>query len=276
MSEPIGHHKLIARYSLAAGVVCETALHVGTSTTGDPFGASDLPVARDGQNRPFIPGSSFRGVLRSGLESLLRGLEAPDVRVCDPFETSSGSADLSCSERTNERRKAAKSDAEAMTEARAFDLAWGESCEVCRLFGQLFLASRVRVADLALASNETRTYVRDGVGLDRDLRTAARGILYDFEAVPAGAKFELRMEIENAAPHEMGLILTGLDLFADGFLAIGGKSARGLGLTRVEEVRLTRRIPQDFFAGTGKEPLAAEELDALRAAARQRYAAGGK
>ena len=276
MTEAVGHHKLVTRYSLVAGVVCDTALHVGTSTTGDPFGASDLPVARDGLNRPFIPGSSFRGVLRSGLESLLRGLEAPGVRVCDPFETDSENDELSCSERTNARRKAAKSDAVGMTEARAFEFAWEESCEVCRLFGQLFLASRIRVSDLALVSNDTRTYVRDGVGLDRDLRTAAHGILYNFEAVPAGARFELRMEIENAAPHEMGLILTGLELFGEGFLAVGGKSARGLGLTRVEALRLTRRTAQDFFAGTGKEPLAAEELDALRAAARQHYVAGGE
>ena len=276
MTEPAGHHKLVNRYSLSGSLVCETALHVGTSTTGDPFEGSDLPVARDGLNRPFIPGSSFRGVLRSGLESMLRGLDAPEIRVCDPFEKGDKSPDQSCSDRTNTRRQKAKDAGETITETRAFELAWDSSCEVCRLFGQLFLASRVRIADLSLTTDGTRTYVRDGVGLDRDLRTAANGILYDFEAVPAGARFRLRMEVENAEPHEMGLLLTGLDLFDQGFLAVGGKSARGLGLARIEGVEITRRTAQDFFTGKATEPLAAEELDALRAAARERYVGGGE
>lgn len=276
MAEPAGHHKLVNRWSLTGQVVCETALHIGSSTTGDPFGGSDLPVARDGLNRPYIPGSSLRGVLRSGLESLLRGLGTPDLRVCDPFETETDSEDLSCSERTKTLRKEDKDVANGLTEARAFALAWEESCEICRLFGQLFLASRVRIADLPLVSAGGETYVRDGVGLDRDLRTAAKGILYDFEAVPAGASFRLRMELENAAPHEVGLLLNGLDLFGEGFLALGGKSARGLGFARVEGLELTRRTAQDFFRGTGTQSLPEAELDSLREAARTRYAQGGE
>lgn len=273
-TEATGHYRLVNRYSLTGRLVCETALHVGSSTTGDPFGGSELPVARDGRNRPYVPGSSFRGVLRSGLESLLRGLAAADVRVCDPFERDGSHEERSCSERTKSRREKL-AGAEQMTESRAFDLAWEESCEVCRLFGQLFLASRVRVADLPLAAGEGRTYVRDGVGLDRDLRTAAKGILYDFEAVPAGAEFRLHLEAENAEEHEIGLLLAGLDLFGEGYLALGGKSARGLGLARVEGLELRRRTAADFFAGTGREALSEEELDRLRAAARSRYVAGG-
>lgn len=272
-TDPAGHSRLENRYSLTASLVCETALHVGSSSTGDPFEGSDLPVARDGRNRPFIPGSSLRGVLRSGLESLLRGLGSEDLRVCDPFERTEEHAELSCSERTQAHR--ADLDSEALTEARAFELAWQESCAVCRLFGQLFLASRVRIADLPLIAWEGRTYVRDGVGLDRDLRTAAKGILYDFEAVPAGAEFRLRMEVENAEAHEIGLLLSGLDLFGEGYLTLGGKGARGLGAARVEWAELTRRTARDYFAGTGKEPLPAAELDELRTAARSHYVAGG-
>lgn len=276
MTEPAAHHRLVNRWSLSGEVVCETALHIGSSTTGDPFGGSDLPVARDGLNRPYIPGSSLRGVLRSGLESLLRGLGTGAIRVCDPFETESNHEDLSCSERTNKRRKGAKDEGNELTEARAFELAWQESCEICRLFGQLFLASRVRIADLPLTSDGADTYVRDGVGLDRDLRSAARGILYDFEAVPVGARFRLRMEIENAEPHEVGLLLSGLDLFGEGFLALGGKAARGLGLARVEGLELTKRSAEDFFQGTGAQPLPPDELESLRSAARTRYAEGGE
>jgi CRISPR-associated protein Csm3 len=275
-TEAAGHHKLVNRYSLDARLVCETALHVGASTGGDDFQGSDLPVAKDGKGRPYIPGSSLRGALRAGLESLLRGLDRADTRVCDPFERDEHHADRSCSERTNAKRQTLKSaGSEPISEAAAFDLAWEESCEICRLFGQLFLASRVRISDFSMVSTDSRTYVRDGVGLDRDLRTAAQGILYNFEAVPAGTGFGLRLEVENAEPHEIGLVLTGLDLFGQGALSVGGKSARGLGLARVEEIQLTRRTAADYFTDEPPRALGADELDALRAAARKRYVEGG-
>jgi CRISPR-associated RAMP protein (TIGR02581 family) len=305
MAEPIGHDALVNRYSVTGTLVCTTALHVGTGGS-PPTGleASDLPLARDGRGLPYVPGSSFRGAFRSGLESLLRGLERPDGpeppdgpegseepepsapseptdrTVCNPFETGETAPDRSCAERTKERRRkleeAAPGPAE-LTEAKAFELAWEESCPICRLFGQLFLASRLRVADLALLApgpdgEPVRTSVRKGVGIDRDLRTAARNILYDFEVIPAGARFSLRMEIENAEDHEVGLVLTGLDLLGEGMFTVGGKAARGLGLVRVEETAVRRRTAADFFAGTGREALPEEELEALRTAARVHYA----
>lgn len=274
--EPAGHHKLVNRYSLEARLVCETALHVGASAGGDDFQGSDLPVAKDGRGRPYIPGSSLRGALRAGLESLLRGLDRADARVCDPFERDEHHVDRSCSERTNARRQELKSTgSEPISEAAAFELALEESCEICRLFGQLFLASRLRISDLSMVSTDSRTYVRDGVGLDRDLRTAAQGILYNFEAVPVGTEFGLRLEVENAELHEMGLVLIGLDLFGQGALSVGGKSARGLGLARVEEIQLTRRTAADYFTDEPRGALDDGDLDALRTAARERYVQRG-
>jgi len=270
-----GHHRLERRHSLIGTLECESALHVGAGSGSGSGGAvgSDSPVARDGRGRPYIPGSSFRGALRASLEALLRGLDQSRFRVCNPFEKGQDAEDLSCSERVYQERK----DREAITETEALKLAWEGSCPICRLFGQLFLASRVRIADLPLDLDGPSgdTYVRDGVGLDRDLRTAATGILYDFEAVPPGATFTLRMEVENAEDHEIGLLLTGLDLLNQGLFTLGGKGSRGLGSVRVVSFEIRARTARDFFDGAKPEPLSTAQLDALRGAARSFYVEGG-
>lgn len=267
MKEPVDHSRLVERFSLEADLVCKTAIHVGAGKAStDVRAASDLPVVRDGAGSPYIPGSSFRGALRAGLESLLRGVGGRG-KVCDPF------SDESCAERI----KAAKKDLKPaeVTEPRVFHLAWQESCPICSLFGSTFLASRLWIADLPM-KNSRATYLRNGVGLDRDLRTAAHKVLYDFEAVAAGSRFGLRIDLENPADYEVGLLLTGLELFGQGFLNVGGKRARGLGTASVEELSVRRWTAADFFdpeKQKGTQPGDAQ-LDAYRTAARQHYVGG--
>lgn len=267
---PPSHDRLTVRYSLTAELVAESALAVGAgAATSSAATASDLPVARDGAGRPYVPGSSLRGAWRAALESLLRGLDRPEVRVCDPFDADEASPLRSCGARVQAERDKALAEAGEISEPRAFDLAWQGSCEICRLFGHLFLASRVRVADLSLLAG-TEPYERDGVGLDRDLKTAAKGVLYNFEALPAGSRFRLRIDVENADDSEIGLLLLGLGLFGDGFARLGGKGARGLGLVRIEGLTAERRTAADFFTG-GRSALAAADLATFEEAARRRF-----
>lgn len=274
MSETLSHHVLRVRYSLEADLVCDTALHVGTGEMTSALSTNEMAVLRDPVGRPYIPGSSFRGALRSGLEALLRGLGLPGERVCDPFLKETDLPELSCSERVKAARE---KEGEITSEARAFELAAEKSCEICRLFGHSFLASRVHFSDLVLnAGQSPEAYVRDGVGLDRDLRTAAKGILYSFEALPPGITFRLRGELENPEDHEIGLILVGLNLFKDGHITLGGKTARGLGWVHVENIVLTRRTAADLFAQHPGEGLSGEALSAFHQAARAYYAKGGQ
>lgn len=262
---PISHHRLVRRDSLRGVLVSESAVHVGVGGSVAADSAADSPIATDGHGRPYIPGSSLRGAVRSGIESLLLGLGG--WRVCNLFAREGD--DASCALAIQRERESAAE----LSEARAFDVAWNGSCEVCRLFGNSFLASRVRIADLPLVSEpeEAPVYSRDGVGLDRDLRTATKGILYTFQAVASGARFTLRIEVENAEEHELGLLLVGLDLFKQGVATVGGKGARGLGLAKVEGLAVTRRTPHDFFAGGTGAALGETELAAARQAARRHY-----
>jgi CRISPR-associated RAMP protein (TIGR02581 family) len=266
------HAALHERVSLRASLVAQSALHVGGGAGGGGIEPSDLPIARDGAGRPYIPGSSLRGSLRSSLEALLRGVVGHHLRVCDPFCRDEKLPAVSCSERV---RSARETIAE-ISEEQAHSLAWQHSCEICRLFGHSFFASRVRIADLPLATlpGPIDSYVRDGVGIDRDLRSAAKNILYQFEAVPAGAGFRLRLELDNPEDYEIGLLLTGLDLLSQGFGSVGGKAARGLGWTELRDLELVRRRTDDFFTGSAGTGLGEEELARAREAAHRRYANG--
>jgi len=268
------HSRLLSRYSLDAELVCKTAIHVGAGKAStDVRAASDLPVVRNGSGDPYVPGSSFRGALRSGLEALLRGLgrDEKDFRVCDPF------GDDRCAKRIEEKKKEKEKQGTKLDEEGLFRIALDDSCQICRLFGNTYLASRLWIADLPLAAGQNGSiYRRDGVGLDRDLRNAAKNMLYDFEAVTAGTRFRLRLDLDNPEQHELGLVLTGLDLFGQGFLNVGGKRARGLGEAEIKISELKRWTAADFFdpAKRGGTAVQEAEFNVFCDAARRHYVGG--
>ena len=150
--------RLSTRYRIEGLLVSETGLRIGAGKSVD-VATSDQPVIRDSLNRLFLPGSSLKGVLRSGLEAVLRGLDDDRLPACDPFLGL-------CTQDLAERAKKARKPIE-------LDDVLREICVVCGLFGSPHLAGRVFVADLPLAENAlSRTEVRDGVGIDRDRRVA--------------------------------------------------------------------------------------------------------
>src|SRR3977135_1718488 len=68
--------KLIGKLLLEGELHCETGLHVGAGKGSLEIGSSDNPVIKDAFGRPYIPGSSLRGRLRSLLEQS-SGLAVP-------------------------------------------------------------------------------------------------------------------------------------------------------------------------------------------------------
>ncbi|NJL41123.1 MAG: CRISPR-associated RAMP protein, partial [Leptolyngbyaceae cyanobacterium SM1_4_3] len=59
-----------SRLELTGTLWTVTALRISQGRSLEPIG-SDLPVVKDALGRPLIPGSSFKGALRSRLESFL-------------------------------------------------------------------------------------------------------------------------------------------------------------------------------------------------------------
>src|SRR5579862_5885215 len=72
--------KLIGKLVLEGELHCETGLHVGAGKGSLEIGGSDNPVIKDAFGRPYIPGSSLRGKLRSLLEQF-SGMATPSELV---------------------------------------------------------------------------------------------------------------------------------------------------------------------------------------------------
>jgi CRISPR-associated RAMP protein (TIGR02581 family) len=221
-----------SRLTVDGYLVAESALRVGTGRAAELAG-TELPVIRDNHDRPFIPGSSFKGALRGYLEAVARGM-APDgvdsdSLACDP--TDDGAMCVDAERMRDLKEEYGENDAE-LTDALVEDL-----CLICQTFGSPWLASPVRVRDLPVVSDEWfgQFDVRDGVAIDRDKGTAADGKLYNYEVVPAGTRFEIHIEAKNLAEWQRGLLWLGLRALKDGRVALGGFTSRGLGWVRLEE-----------------------------------------
>lgn len=218
--------RLRNRYLFEATLTLHSPLHVGTGL-GD--GLTDSAVARTPDGLPFIPGSSFKGVLRSGVERL-----APALGFATCALTPGTHATCPTANDTEKDAYEALRERRGTTERDLVNFLSARLCDTCRLFGSPFAASRLRVEDLRLSNRDPEVFrrraVRDGVGIDRDTGAARERIKFDAEIVPADATFSVRLLLENAEPGDVALLCLGLaDLTRPRGLRIGGLTSRGLG-----------------------------------------------
>lgn len=171
---------------------------------------------------PFLPGSSLKGVLRTGTEQLLGAL---GHRVCDPHDRRNG--------------------------CRAED-----RCPVCLLFGSVHGAGHLIVDDaLPWRADDddatrrrrvelinARTVVRNGVGIDRRTGAVSRGLLFDYEVI-VDAGFHGAVRLRNPEPWHLGAVAAACELLDTGVLRIGSGGTRGLGRVRVLPRRIEVRSP---------------------------------
>jgi CRISPR-associated protein Csm3 len=220
-----------------------TGLHVGAGTGGITYGV-DKVVVRDRFGRPFIPGSSVKGVVRAAAASALRAFERRDAHnalhcrqwaCADDLNTEKEAClagDGSCFVRDVLRHDGGPDPSPAEVEKAAFE----RTCPVCGVYGSPYRAAQARFADSYLCAPDEwlGAEIRDGVGIDRATRTAKTGIKYDFEAVPPGTVFGLEVLLENPSDWALGVVLLGFDLLHQGLSRLGGIKSRGLGKVRIE------------------------------------------
>ena len=251
-------HALAERWCLAGTLTTRTALRIGSGGGGE-LDSADLPVLKDARGYPFVPGASLKGVVRSTIESLVRGAvpasKDTELRACDPLD------------------KTACGYHEAKQRKKALDR---PHCAVCQLLGSHVLASHVRFCDALLvvpdeSPGEQRIpiEIRDGVAIDRDLKTVYKTSKYDFEVISPGTRFAVEVFIENPKEWLMGLLVLGFDQLATGFTALGGFASRGLGRVDLEWSRLTRCTATSLLLGetasvTEGSDLVAKEMDTWR------------
>src|ERR1051326_4449742 len=218
--------KLIGKLILEGVMTCETGLHVGAGKGSLEIGGSDNPVAKDAFGRPYVPGSSLRGKIRSLLEQS-SGMAVPSELVF-------------LSRRKGQEVRIHQSD-------RPDD-------EICLLFGRnpgrmervqgetldtsQATPARLAVFDAPLDPDSITQQMREN--LDDELtevksenavdRITSQANPRTLERVPAGARFRFRMILDVLCPEDRSLIARvaeGLRLLEDD--ALGGGGSRGNG-----------------------------------------------
>src|SRR5438067_7977567 len=67
-------YELRNRYLFEGRLLMQTAFHIGAGSGKATLSPSDSPVVLTPEGKPFIPGSSFKGALRSTVEKLVPNL----------------------------------------------------------------------------------------------------------------------------------------------------------------------------------------------------------
>lgn len=259
--------KLIGKLILAGELHCVTGLHIGAGKGSLEIGGADNPVVKDSFGRPYIPGSSLRGRLRSLLEQVT-GMAVPSELVY-------------LSKRKGQEVRIHQSD-------RPDD-------EICLLFGRspgrmerlngdtlgssAASPARLAVYDAPLNPASITDSMRDN--LDDELtevksensvdRITSQANPRTLERVPAGASFGFRMVLDILCEEDKVLLarlVEALRLLEDD--SLGGGGSRGNGLVRFSDIRLAWR-PRAFYASGEEEQelLAGADLAALQSLANE-------
>lgn len=263
---------LIGKLMLDGEMICETGLHIGAGKGSLDLGGADNPVVKDAFGRPYVPGSSLRGKMRSLLEQSA-GLVSPSDLVY-------------LSRRRGQEVRIHQSD-------EAGD-------EICLLFGRnpgrvervsgdamepkTATPARLTAYDAPLDLDSITAQMREN--LDDELtevksenaidRITAQSNARTLERVPAGAKFKVRLVLDILCAEDRELVATlvqGIRLLEDD--ALGGGGSRGSGRIRFSGWKLSWRNKAYYSAGEPEQALLeAEDSAALQAGVRAGEFAG--
>ena len=240
--------KLLGRVLIRMTICVDTGLHIGGSDTGIEIGGVDKTIIRDPlTNRPYIPGSSLRGKVRSLLEKHL-GLPQ-NTKVANGF--------INSAKNPTEYKESVV--------AQIFGVA-GDSKEN---FGAI---SRLVVRDVMLSNYSAEkltklgrtdlpfTEIKTEVSIDR-VTSAANP--RQMERVPAGVTFgdqdENKKSLNDVMVYSIyegddcdpqrdvanfATLVRGFQLLEDDYL--GGLGSRGSGKVSLKHIQLNVRSNEDY------------------------------
>ena len=220
------------KYILKGTLVALDPIHIGSSSknTLDPVDV-DSAVLKDSRGYPVIPGSSVKGVVRSWFESVLRGA---GVFACDVLDNKN-----CCTAKEEEKRKDCKDLREKA------EMAYKDSCEVCRLFGGREFAGKLKFKDSYLIGEPSFEF-RDGVGIDRETGAVRGHAKYDFEIISKDSEFSFYLTAENLDEKQKKYFEFIVEALKNGELSVGGKTSRGLGRFAVKDINIEIVTAEDM------------------------------
>ncbi len=251
---------LIGKLFITGEILLKTGLHIGGSTEGLDIGGVDIPIVRDVNDIPFIPGSSLKGKMRSLLEwkegkfsitiKLKDGKSIPFTSIPDFWK------------KYIELKENNKVDRVSGNPCKC-----GE-CDVCRLFGvsaqdSSLTPSRLIARDAFLDIEKFRETFKESEVLEREYgevkfentidRITSSANPRQIERVPAGAVFNfmfvLNLYGDKYDKTTLQELLSGMKLLEDDYL--GGSGTRGYGQIKFQNISIKLR-DKDYYTG-GKE-----------------------
>lgn len=252
--------QLAGRVFITFDIHAVTGLHIGGSDTGIEIGGVDKTVIRDRlTNRPYIPGSSLKGKMRSLVEKYYGKKQNQKI----------GQGYIhSCGAEYKKDNPAGRQEY--------------EKCDVCQVFGvpgerDFSSPTRLVVRDTFLGDDSAArlesaqtdlpyTEVKTEVSIDR-VTSAANP--RQMERVPAGVffpaaemVFSLYKSSQFSAENDikrLAVLLEGLQLVEDDYL--GGGGSRGSGKVRFENLKIEfRKDPQEARLLVGQFPSGLVEI----------------
>lgn len=228
------------QYIIEGIIQLETPLHIGGGDSS-VYG-TDNSVVKTVDGSPYIPGSSLKGVLRTYLERLAQSgsLQAEGYKKPCIFGETMCLSELDKKEKRLELKQ-------EIGEENFNQYLSEQSCPICHLFGNQLRAAKVKITDATVHRNWIGKYdIREGVGIDRDTGTATQKMKYDFEVVPAGTQFKLKMIADNLSEVEVKWLMIAINSLIQGRILLGGKTARGLGYVSGKDWFVTKVEPQQL------------------------------
>lgn len=176
-------------------------LESATHLRGEPKGVVDMPVLRDPvEDRPLLPGTTLAGSLRSALADRLAGY---------------------------------RTELSARDRARIVSLFGAERGDEEGAQSPLIVFD-----SLGELRESLHVEIRDGVAIDPETGVAEPHKKFDFEVLPAGTNFPVRVDLILPSPDGgdekelLGLLAAALDAFSHGEVNLGARRSRGLGRVR--------------------------------------------
>ena len=215
-----------ARFTLTVTTTGPILVRSGHASVSGPD-MTPVRTFRNGQWEVYVPGSSLKGVVRSHIEKVARTLNDRPGGICNPFSRIPGAPDMFCGEKFELRKK---NRDPSIVGQQVNQTVYGDSCPACRLFGSTWFIGRISIEDAHLASgSQSRTELRDGVGIDRLTGGAANGAKFELEAVSAEVSFETTVSLRNFECWQLGALLLVAQDLEDGLIRVGSGRSRGLG-----------------------------------------------
>ena len=228
--------RLLGKLIIEGLIEAKTGLRIGGAQGGLRIGTVDLNVVTDPSGKPYVPGSTLKGKLRSLLEYAMNcGFNENGGHMC-----------------------AAEEDYKKCVPCRLFGIAPGSAAFSVPTLTRLLvsdapLANADKLAEWHKQGNIELAYteVKSETAIDRVMGKSKEKTLRQVERVPAGAEIAFRLILNVLSKEDLDELVRpvfeAMQLVEDDYL--GGMGSRGYGRVKFKGLKVWWNSAADYRAG---------------------------